>query len=218
MPMNNETWTAAAEQVRGFWDLLTSRTEGACLNPDNWSPNSTIEEGSAAGTLVGDGGLDVVTFAVRCVIVGTVTFVFVSWQLAHMDDPPVTPFIADLEHENKRVKCIGLNLVHPNVSFFGIRLPLPLMPDRPCEFVNTGMWQGLVFTWPYQPRYFEPLLTHVSRQTISLVTLAMQIFLFAILGGCGAVLARVPGTTRAASWGVVSLSSSACHRCDSGAL
>jgi hypothetical protein len=43
---------------------------------------------------------------------------------------------------------------------------IPFIP-RPLEYIGTGMWQGFIFTWPYQPRWVEPLMTNTGRESVS---------------------------------------------------
>jgi hypothetical protein len=59
------------------------------------------------------------------------------------------------------------------------------------EFISTGMWQSFIFTWPYSPRLFEPALTQTARESVAIVTLAVQLLTFIILGKAGTSLAQV---------------------------
>ena len=39
-----------------------------------------------------------------------------------------------------------------------------------------------VFTWPFQPRYDEPLMTQAGRHTVSLVVIVVQLLCFITFG------------------------------------
>ena len=103
------------------------------MNPDDW--------GGARST---GGWGDPLTFALRLGLAAAITCMFLRWQFAHADDPPVPPLIADLESGRKRIPCLLFNRLNPNSRCLGISLPIPvsLSPDRPCEYMSTGIWQG----------------------------------------------------------------------------
>ena len=103
-----------------FYDKFAERAEGACLNPDTWAPDTEY-----AGPL---------TFALRIVLASVFAWAFVRWQLKHADDPPMEPFLADLEAENTSVHCLLFNLISPAAQLC-FRIPIPGIPDRPCEFI-----------------------------------------------------------------------------------
>ena len=151
-----------------FWDEFTEHQPGACLNPDDWTPNT--------------GYGDPLTFVLRIGIAAVILLKFVRWQRAHAEDPGVPPHIADLETEPPRVPCVLFAAMNPNIRFLGISCPLPLMPDRPCEYLHTGMWQSFIFTWAYAPRFFEPTMSATGRETVTLLRFTIQLLIFMILG------------------------------------
>jgi len=151
-----------------FYKLFTEyeAVEGACLDPQY----------SSVGT-----GLEGISWFLRFALVLGISVAFVRWQIKHNEDPPVVPPIPNLEDGSGRVQCIGLGALRPNINLVWIRLATPFT-DRPHEYLSTGMWHTFIFTWPYQPRFYEPLLTHATRMSITVVKLLMQILLFSVLG------------------------------------
>jgi hypothetical protein len=79
----------------------------------------------------------------------------------------------------------------PANPHLGFRIQLLPLPTKPYEFIDTGMWQGFVFTWPYSPRFDEPLLTQCARNTVSILVLAIQLLFFVVLGSAAASWADV---------------------------
>jgi hypothetical protein len=113
------------------------------------------------------------------VIVGS----FLSWQLKARSALPVARLVPDLEgavEAPSRVKCLIFNWM-PG----GLKAPcftLPFFP-KPLEYIGSGVWTGFVFTWPYQPRFAEPLMTNTGRESVALVLIAIQLMFFMGLGG-----------------------------------
>ena len=168
---------ATGSQWDQFYNEITRREPDACLNPDAWAPET--------------GHGDLLTVFLRIGLVGSVTAGCMWWQWQHIEDDPMVPLIADLEGPDRKVNCLIFSLINPNPRVLGIRMPIPGFPDRPTEFMKTGMWQTFLFTWPYSPRYFEPLLTETARVTIAMLVLALQLVLFAILGKANASVTAV---------------------------
>jgi hypothetical protein len=172
-PRPESTMTDGSEQpnmawYERFYDVFTERRPDACLDAEKWSPDT--------------GFGDPLTILVRLVLALLIAAIFVRRQLKGAKAPLLMPQIPDLESENTRVHCLLFNYISPDASLFGLRLRVPGFPDRPCEYMSTGMWQAFIFTWPYLPRYHEPMLTQTGRETIATVVLAVQIMLFGVLG------------------------------------
>lgn len=118
-----------------------------------------------------------VPIVVTLIIVGS----FLSWQLKAGSALPVARLVPDLEGEApSRVKCLIFNWIPA-----GMKMPccaLPFFP-KPLEYVGTGVWTGFIFTWPYQPRFVEPMMTNTGRESVALVLIAIQLLFFMGLGG-----------------------------------
>ena len=166
-----------------FYSRFTERQEGACLNVDEWGVTSHGD--SEYG--------DPITFVLRIVIGGAVGLGFLHWHLSARNHWPTKRYIPDLQDKGPhraKVQCLMFNCFPAN-PHFGFRISLLPLPTKPYEFIDTGMWQAFVFTWPYMPRFDEPLLTQCLRDTVSLLVLAMQLLFFIILGSAAASWADV---------------------------
>ena len=113
------------------------------------------------------------------IIVGS----FLSWQIKAASSLPVARFVPDLEGATEvpsRVKCLIFNWIPAE-----LKLPCCDLPffAKPLEYVGTGLWSGFIFTWPYQPRYVEPMMTNTGRESVALVLIAIQLLFFMGLGG-----------------------------------
>lgn len=113
----------------------------------------------------------------------TIVGLFLSWQLKARDSLPVARLVPDLEgtvEAPSRVKCLFFNWMPA-----GLKAPcfaLPFFP-KPLEYIGTGVWSGFIFTWPYQPRFVEPMMTNTGRESVALVLIAIQLMFFMGLGG-----------------------------------
>lgn len=120
-----------------------------------------------------------VPIAVTLIIVGS----FLSWQMKAGRALPVARLVPDLEgavEAPSRVKCLIFNWIPA-----GLKMPcctLPFFP-KPLEYIGTGVWSGFIFTWPYQPRFVEPMMTMTGRESVALVLIAIQLLFFMGLGG-----------------------------------
>lgn len=157
-------------------------------------PNGCLSVDKLDATTYGDQDYgDPVTFALRLVIGVAAGLAFFRWQLVSRNHWPTKRLVPDLQNKGPhraKVQCLLFNCMPAN-PHFGFRISIPLMPTKPYEFIDTGMWQSFVFTWPYSPRFDEPLLTQCARDTVSILILAMQLLFFIVLGTAAASWADV---------------------------
>lgn len=79
-----------------------------------------------------------------------------------------------------KVHCLLFSLLPADCSF-GMQCSILPVP-RPVEYVSTGLWNVWEMTWPYQPRYFEPLMTQTGRETVAIMVLVVQLMVFSLTG------------------------------------
>ena len=200
------------------WDALygrfTERNAGACLNPDEvrrracspplftasarcsaaparTEPLLRLQWGVGSDSAAAYG--DPLTFLIRLIIGVAVALGFLKWHLASRNDWPTKRFIPDLQNKGPhraKVQCLLFNCFPAN-AHFGCKVNLLPVPTKPCEFIDTGMWQAFVFTWPYMPRFDEPLMTQTARETVSIMVLAIQLLFFVGLGSAAATISDV---------------------------
>ena len=166
-----------------FYARATQRHPDGCLSVDAYGGTTYGEEdyGNPA------------TFVIRVVVGAAVGLGFFRWQIGARNHWPTKRFIPDLQNKGPhraKVQCFPFNCFPAN-PHLGFRIHLLPLPTKPYEFIDTGMWQGFVFTWPYSPRFDEPLLTQCARDTVSILVLAMQLLFFVVLGSAAASWADV---------------------------
>ena len=68
------------------------------------------------------------------------------WHLDARSHWPTKRFIPDLQEKGPhraKVQCLLFNCFPAN-AHLGFRFSLLPVPLKPCEFIDTGMWQGFV--------------------------------------------------------------------------
>lgn len=157
-------------------------------------------------------GLDEKTvYLLPAVLTGVFVLIFLRWQFASAGQRPLQRWVPQLDSAASaeapaQIKCLVYNWLPKNfgccsASGFALSpfardiiglIPIPFFfipfQPKPLEYISSWTAFNFIFTWPYQPRYDEPIMTVAGRETVALVCLAMQLVFFMGLGSAANLL------------------------------